>query len=66
MDDFRQTFELDFGSDDLLLENAFKSFHDAASCVDSAMKKWKEEYDEINKKTSMQGDLQSTMSSTMD
>lgn len=32
-----ETYELDFGSDDLLRANAFKSFHEAAENVDAAM-----------------------------
>jgi hypothetical protein len=31
------TYELDFSADDILQENAFKPFHEAAENVDKAM-----------------------------
>jgi hypothetical protein len=40
---------LDFTSDEVLRENAFKDFQEAAENVDKAMTAWKQEYDQINK-----------------
>jgi len=41
------SYELDFGTDSILKENAFLPFHEAAENVDKAITKWKEDYDKI-------------------
>jgi uncharacterized phage infection (PIP) family protein YhgE len=62
------TYELDFPSDDILLANAFKDFHEAAENVDRSMTQWKEEYDQISKKQASQQvtDISSTLTTAMD
>ena len=60
------TYELDFTSDDILQENAFRSFHEAAESVDKAMSAWKEEYDKISSKTSSVHDISSSLTQAMD
>ena len=42
------TYELDFSTDDILRDNAFRDFHEAAEHVDRAMNQWKLEYDAIS------------------
>jgi hypothetical protein len=63
-----ETYELDFPSDDILLANAFKDFHEAAENVDRSMTQWKEEYDQISKKQASQQvtDISSTLTTAMD
>lgn len=60
------TYELDFTADEILQENAFRQFHEAAESVDKAMSAWKEEYDKISSKTSSVHDISSSLTQAMD
>ncbi|CDW72057.1 sec1 family protein [Stylonychia lemnae] len=62
------TYDIDFQSDEILRENAFKEFGEAAPNVDKALNSWKEEYDQISRKTNpgQVHDISQNLTSAMD
>eukprot|EP00347_Sterkiella_histriomuscorum_P002792 403366783 len=62
------TYDIDFSSDEILKENAFKEFGEAAPNVDKALSAWKVEYDKISSQTNpgQVNDISQTLTSAMD
>jgi sec1 family domain-containing protein 1 len=61
------TYELDFPTDDILKENAFLGFHEAAENVDKSMTKFKSEYDKLSaQKPDGSTDISSSLTSAID
>ena len=63
-----ETFELDFSTDEILKENAFKDFGAAGENVDRALNEWKSEYDKISERsrTGQVDDISSNLSTAID
>lgn len=63
------TYDIDFQSDDILKENAFKEFGEAAPNVDKSLTSWKTEYERISSSNSSQQqvqDISSNLTSALD
>lgn len=58
------TYELDFGTDTILTENAFLPYHEATENIDKAMTQWKEDFDKIT--ADEQSDISQSLTSAMD
>lgn len=62
------TYEIDFKQDEILRDNAFLQFGEAAPNIDKALTQWKGEYDKINQRTApgVVVDISSNLTSALD
>lgn len=61
-----ENFELDFKSDQILIENALKGFNEVGANVDKELNLWKTEYELMNAKKSNIQDFSTQLTSAID